>query len=230
MANEQFFFSYRIEKDLVCLDRDEHHHLSRVLRKIAGDAVLVSDGKGMLYQTEILHVGQDETHCRITGTFPLAGESANKVSLAVGMIKTAHWEILLEKAVELGVYEIFPIITRYTVKSGMKRERCEKIILSAVKQCGRSRIPELHEPLPFSDLVRKKHKDPIYICDNQEDYPLLRTGGTPEDCLVLVGPEGGFHPDEIRLARDAGARPVVLTNRRLRTETACMLTLSRLVV
>jgi len=230
MANEQFFFSQHIEGDMIRLERDEHHHVSRVLRKRSGDTVLISDGKGMLYQTEILHIGQDETHCRITNAYPLAGEPGNKISLAVGIIKAAHWEILLEKAVELGVHEIFPLITRYTLMSGIKRERCEKIILSAVKQCGRSRIPELHEPLPFSDLVAREHKTPVYICDNQDDHPLLRATGRSEDALILVGPEGGFHPDEIRVALDTGAKPVLLANRRLRTETACMLALSRLVV
>jgi 16S rRNA (uracil1498-N3)-methyltransferase len=230
MANEQFFFSQHIEGDVIHLERDEHHHLSHVLRKKPGDTVLVSDGKGMLYQTGIIDIRQDVTRCRITDTYPLAGEPGNKVSLAVGMIKAAHWEILLEKAVELGVYEIYPLITRYTLMSAIKRERCEKIILSAVKQCGRSRIPELHEPLPFSDLVAREHKTPVYICDNQDDHPPLPATEKPEDALILVGPEGGFHPDEIRRALDAGAKPVLLANRRLRTETACMLALSRLVV
>ncbi|MDD3095192.1 MAG: RsmE family RNA methyltransferase [Candidatus Neomarinimicrobiota bacterium] len=230
MANEQFFFSREIAADTLLLRGDEHIHLSRVLRKKPGEHIHVSDGEGRLVEAQILSIEKDTSRAKILRDFPARGEAQNRVALAVGIIKPAHWEILLEKSAELGVYEIFPLITRYTVKADYRRERSEKILLSAVKQCGRSRIPRLHPPAEFTEFIKQPHYPKIYICDDQDTYPRLRVPQTSEDALIFVGPEGGFHPDEVRLAIAAGANPVLLANRRLRSETACLLALSYLVV
>ncbi|MDZ7797907.1 MAG: RsmE family RNA methyltransferase [Candidatus Marinimicrobia bacterium] len=230
MAHERFFYTQHIDNDILFFEDDEHFHLSRVLRKKSGDTVWAIDGKGSTFETRIELIDKNKSSARIIRRYPAFGEPRNRISLAAGVIKSAHWDILLEKAVELGVYAIFPLNTHYTVKSGIKRERSEKIILSAVKQCGRSRIPELHPVTDFSEFIRRNRGNSVFICDNQDDHPLLEPDDNTSDHLVLIGPEGGFHPDEIRLALDAGAKPVLLANRRLRTETACMLALSRLVI
>lgn len=230
MANEQFFFSREINASTLLLRGDEHFHLSRVLRKKTGEIIRVSDGEGTVYEARITAIGKELTSADILQRFPGLGEPRNRISLAVGMIKAAHWDILLEKTAELGVFEICPLITRYTVKTDLKRERGEKILLSAAKQCGRSRIPRLHVPAEFGTFIKQLPDKPIYLCDNQDAYPLLHAPENPKDALILIGPEGGFHPDELRHARDAGAKAVLLANRRLRTETACMLALSRLVL
>ncbi|MBN2781067.1 MAG: 16S rRNA (uracil(1498)-N(3))-methyltransferase [Candidatus Marinimicrobia bacterium] len=230
MAHEQFFFSQHIQEDRILIEGGEHLHLSRVLRKNSGDRIWIADGNGTAYHAEITSIGKESSFCRILERHEGFGEPANRVSLAVGIIKPAHWEILLEKAVELGVHEIYPLITRYTVVPSLKRERCEKIVLAAMKQCGRSRLPRLHDPLPFTGLLSAKRTGTVCLCDNQEDYPALDTGKENAEYLVLVGPEGGFSTEELALAIAAGAKPVLLSNRRLRTETACMAALSRLVV
>ncbi len=230
MAHEQFFFSQNIDQDILRFEYDEHHHLSRVLRKKIGDIIWASNGNGMAYETKIISIAENDTNCKIINAYPLWGEPKNRVSLAVGIIKPSHWEIMLEKAVELGVYEIFPLVTRYTVKNDIKRERSEKIILSAVKQCGRSRIPILHESMQYSEFIQIKRSETVYICDNQDDYPSLEADSDNHNYLVLIGPEGGFHSDEVDLAIQHSAQPVLLTNRRLRTETACIAALSKLVV
>lgn len=230
MAHEQFFYSNHIENNILIIESDEHKHLSRVMRKKPGDAIWVSDGKGTSYQTEILEIDQDNTKCKIVEKHPQFGEPENRVSLAVGLIKPSHWEIMLEKAVELGVYDIYPLITRYTVVKSLKQERGAKIILSALKQSGRSYMPILHDPVPYNEFIQQKHHETTYICDNQDDYPQLVPGLSSVNYLVLIGPEGGFHPDEVKLAIQHSAQPVLLSNRRLRTETACIAALSRLVV
>ena len=230
MAHEQFFFSRDIDGERIILEGSEHLHLSRVMRKKPGDEIWVSDGAGTSYHTRIDHIEKDSTCCGIIKVYKELGEPANKVSLAVGIIKPAHWEIMLEKAVELGVYDIFPLLTQHTVPKNIKRERSEKIILSALKQCGRSHLPVLHDPVKYDDFIRIQRNEMIYICDNQEDYPLLESGMDKADYLVILGPEGGFSPEEVQLAIDHCAKPVLLTNRRLRTETACLAALSRLVV
>ncbi|MEA2076743.1 MAG: RsmE family RNA methyltransferase [Candidatus Marinimicrobia bacterium] len=230
MAHEQFFFTQYIQNEHLMIEGQEHLHLSRVMRKKIGDHIWVSDGVGKAYYAEILSIEKENTHCKILKSYPQFGEPQNKVSLAVGLIKPAHWEIMLEKAVELGVWDIYPLITRYTVVKGLKQERGAKIILSALKQCGRSHLPILHDPVPFGDFIKQKHHEITYICDNQDDYPTLEEGMDTGNYLVLIGPEGGFHPDEVDLAIQHSAQPVLLTNRRLRTETACIAALSRLVV
>ena len=230
MAHEQFFYSNHIVDNTLIIENDEHKHLSRVMRKRPGDTIWISDGKGTSYQTKILEIDPENTTCKIVEKYSQFGEPENRVSLAVGLIKPAHWEILLEKAVELGVYDIYPLITRYTVVKGLKRDRGERIILSALKQSGRSHLPILHDPAPFSEFIQQKRDEITYICDNQDDYPQLASGSASENYLVLIGPEGGFHPDEVTLAIQHSAQPVLLTNRRLRTETACLAALNRLIV
>jgi len=230
MAHEQFFYSKHIEDNTLIIENDEHKHLSRVMRKRPGDSIWISDGKGTSYQAEILEIDVERTVCKITEKHPQFGEPENKVSLAIGLIKPSHWEIMLEKAVELGVHDIYPLITRYTVVKGLKRERGEKIILSALKQSGRSHLPILHDPVPFNDFIQNKRSEITYICDNQDNYPQLAPASDLKNYLVLIGPEGGFHPDEVALAIQHSAYPVLLTNRRLRTETACLAALTRLVI
>lgn len=230
MAHEQFFFSKHISNDHIIIEAQEHQHLSRVMRKQAGDRIWISDGLGNAYLTEILEIGKENTQCKIVKTYPMFGEPANKVSLAVGIIKASHWEIMLEKAVELGVHDIYPLITRYTVVPNIKRERNEKILLSALKQSGRSYLPVIHEPVQFKKFIENKRNEVMFICDNQDDYPPMETGINTTDYIVLIGPEGGFSTEEVDLAIKHCARPVLLSNRRLRTETACMSALARLVV
>lgn len=230
MAHEQFFFSQHKEDKNIFIEAGEHQHLSRVMRKRPGDTIWISDGKGSSYKTKILEIDQENTKCEILERHPKFGEPENRVSLAVGIIKPAHWEIMLEKAVELGVHDIYPLMTQYTVVKSLKRERSEKIILSALKQCGRSYLPILHDPVPFNEFIKQKRDEITFICDNQDDYPQMEGGMAVKDYLVLIGPEGGFHPDEVTLAIQHSAQPVLLTNRRLRTETACLAALSRLVV
>ncbi|RKY55962.1 MAG: hypothetical protein DRP93_02355 [Candidatus Neomarinimicrobiota bacterium] len=230
MAHEQFFYSHHLENNKLIIEHNEHKHLSRVMRKKPGDMIWVSDGKGTSYQTEILNIDQENTTCKILKKHPQFGEPKNRVSLAVGLIKASHWEIMLEKAVELGVYDIYPLLTQYTIVKGMKRERGEKIILSALKQSARSHLPILHDPVPYTEFIQQKRDETTYICDNQDDYSQLPIGSDLSNYLVLIGPEGGFTPDEVTLAIQYSAHPVLLTNRRLRTETACLTALSRLVV
>ena len=230
MAHEQFFYSNLIENEQLILKGQEHLHISRVMRKHPGDEIWISNGKGMAYQTKILDIGKDLTRCEIVKTYPQFGEPINKVSLAVGIIKPAHWEIMLEKAVELGVYDIYPLASRYTVVPNIKRERNEKILLSALKQSGRSYLPILHDVMTFKDFISQRRNEVLVICDNQDDYPMLETGSDTTDYIVLIGPEGGFSAEEVDLAIQHCAKPVLLSNRRLRTETACLAALSRLIV
>ena len=229
MANEQFFYSTDITENEIILNGGEHYHLSKVLRKHPGDEIWVTNGKGITFQTKIASVNSDKTTLTILNILPKFGEPANRVTLAAGVIKPSHWEILIEKAVELGVYNIVPIISRFTVKPNIKMDRCRKIILSAVKQCGRSRLPHLAAPIQFEEYLRRDFKELTYICDNQDNYPLLSNCEEHQNHVVMVGPEGGFSEDEVTLALKNKFQAVSLGPRRLRAETAAIVAVSKLI-
>lgn len=226
MAHEQFFYSQLIQDDQLLISGSEHQHLARVMRKTIDEIIWVSDGKGIAYKVKITEITKENTHCTIMEKHPNFGEPQNKVSLAVGLVKASHWEIMLEKAVELGVHEIYPLLTQHTQTKFLKRERSEKIILSAMKQSARSLLPILHDPVSLKVFLNKRLEQKIYICDNQDDYPMLMQGEPDKDYVILIGPEGGFSPEEIKLAKERSAEPVLLSNRRLRTETAALKALS----
>ncbi|MDZ7822264.1 MAG: RsmE family RNA methyltransferase [Candidatus Marinimicrobia bacterium] len=190
MAHERFFHTQNISGDTLTFKNEEHFHLSRVLRKTRGDTVWAIDGEGIAYQTRIRSVEKQQSTAEILRRHPGFGEPSNRVSLAVGIIKPSHWEILLEKAVELGVHDIFPLHTRYTVKGTIKRERSEKILLSSAKQCGRSRIPRLYPVREFREFIRATRNGRQYICDNQENYPRCSRKRSMQACPAACRSRG----------------------------------------
>ncbi len=228
MAHEQFFYSPLIQGNSIIIEGNEHQHLSRVMRKKAGDLIWISDGKGIAYETQLKSIEKELSQAEIIKKHVNFGEPENKVSLAVGMIKASHWEILLEKAVELGVHEIYPLLTQYTQYKNLKRERNEKILLSAMKQSGRSYLPHLHNPMKFDEFCMLDMQKEKIICDNQGEYTTLERRDKTKDFIVLIGPEGGFSIDEVTTAKKKSYTPISLSNRRLRTETACFAALSML--
>lgn len=229
MAHEQFFYSPLVQGNSILIEGAEHQHLSRVMRKKTGDIIWISDGKGCSYEAGIISIEKDFSQVEILKKHENFGEPANKVSLAVGMIKASHWEILLEKAVELGVYEIYPLLTQNTQHKHFKRERNEKILLSAIKQCGRSYLPKLHDPLEYDKFLSQEFLGEKYICDNQKEYTLLPKGDPNKNYIILVGPEGGFSLKEVDYAIEKNFQAISLCNRRLRTETACLSVLVSLI-
>lgn len=226
MAHEQFFYSTLIQDEHILINGSEHQHLAKVMRKTIDEIIWISDGRGTAYRAKIITINKESTHCKILEKHPGFGEPQNKVSLAVGMIKASHWEIMLEKIVELGVHEIFPLITQHTQTRILKRERSEKIMLAAMKQCGRSILPQLHEPMELNAFLARDLQCEKYICDNQDDYKDLPQGDRDKNYLLLIGPEGGFNLTEIQKAKKAHFQAVLLSNRRLRTETAAIKAIS----
>ena len=220
MAHEQFFYSTLIQEEHALINGSEHQHLAKVMRKTVDEAIWISDGLGTAYYAKIIAINKESTHCKILEKHPGFGEPQNKVSLAVGMIKASHWEIMLEKSVELGVHEIFPLITQHTQTRILKRDRSEKIMLAAMKQSGRSRLPHLHEAMEFDTFLARDLQCEKYICDNQDEYKEMPQGHKDKDYIILIGPEGGFNLTEIQKAKKAHFQAVLLSNRRLRTETA----------
>ena len=148
------------------------------------------------------------------------------VTLGVGLLKNAgRFETMLEKATELGVRRIVPLVTGRTESDRLRMDRSRGILVSAMKQSGRARLPELDAPTPLADLLSAADQDLKVVCHEAvrttEGLSRLVDPGATSAC-ILVGPEGGFTDDEADAARVAGFRPVSLGPTRLRTETAAL--------
>ncbi len=223
---------------LLVVRGEEAHHAARVLRLRSGEQFIASDLSGTAYRAEFLgsrQVGKNdlEVEARILEVLPGYGEPGHELELVIGFLsQPARWEFLLEKAVELGVTSIQPIVTERTEKRSPKLERSERVLKAALKQTKRSKLPDLGELSTLSEALSqavKKGRD-VYILHEAADpeQALLSQiqRGSGKAIALVVGPEGGFSDEEVRLAVQLGAKVASLGTRRLRTETAAIAALS----
>lgn len=197
---------------IVRLSSDEQHH-ARVLRVRDGEAVEVFNGRGDAFEGLYTPEG-------IRLTAPVANREASvRVTLAMAIINLEKFELVLQKATELGVAAIIPLVTdRCEIRPERyrgKHERWQKIIFEATKQSGRSRIATLEEPAGFADVIARPG---IKIVFDADAAPTTRQTGNA--MTLLIGSEGGFSEEELRLGRDNGCAFEQLGPRRLRAETA----------
>jgi 16S rRNA (uracil1498-N3)-methyltransferase len=213
----------------VRLSADEAHHLVRVLRLTRGAEFEGVTGDGRRLRCRLDREGE-EWYGHVTGSSTFTAESPLHLALAQALIKRDRFEWVVQKAVELGVAEIFPLETARSElrldehRRDRKRTRWERIIQEAVKQCGRTRLPVLHEPQPFSGFLAGSWTSGGIALDEEGSGTLgavFRHPPRPR-CTLLIGPEGGWDPQERRLLDAAGIRRVRLGPRVLRTETAAV--------
>lgn len=217
----------------VRLSPEEAHHLVRVLRLTQGTEFEAVTGDGRRLRCLLDREGE-EWYGRVTGSSSFTAESPLHLALAQALIKRDRFEWVVQKAVELGVAEIFPLETARSElrldkhRRDRKRMRWERIIQEAVKQCGRTRLPVLHEPQPLAAFLAGSPSGRGIAFDEEGAGmldPALQVSGASR-CTVLIGPEGGWDPSE-RLQLDAaGIRRVRLGPRVLRTETAAVAALT----
>jgi len=233
MNHREYFFSDNIQlgNSTLVISGQEHFHLSKVLREKIGDNIFVMDGNGLMFLCKIIEINKEETNCKILEIFKNYGELKTDISIAVGMIKQKGWEWLIEKSTELGVKKIYPLNTRYSENKNIKQKRDEKIILSATKQCGRSVIPKMFPLTNFDEFITQNKSAKRFILSQNESYSRLNkfVKEANNEIILLVGPEGGFTDKEIEVAIENGYLPIYLSNRRLRTETACISGLAKII-
>lgn len=211
---------------------DEVRHASKVLRKSAGDEIVAVDGVGGWYRIVLDHVDTRSAGGHIIERREGVGEPPYELTLAVAVLKNrSRFETFLEKSVELGVSIIVPLITARTEKERIREQRSENILTSALKQCGRSRLPEFKDPVTLEDFlkIQSKRESPSVklICHERAGAEFAVNDALREShgigrITALVGPEGGFTDDEVATASTAEYRLVSLGKRRLRTETAAI--------
>ncbi len=211
----------------VTLPPDEAAHARKVLRTRAGDTIVVVDGQGGWYQVAVDVAEPEHLAGQLVASEQEHGEPSYQLTLAVGLLKQrSRWETLLEKCTELGVHAILPLTTDHGEKATLRRDRCERVLVAAMKQSKRSRLPALYDPLPAVEAFRQQADAPGLIATMDapaKAHPLAAL----RDCsagplTAFIGPEAGFSADERSEAQALGYVPVSLGRRRLRAETAAI--------
>jgi 16S rRNA (uracil1498-N3)-methyltransferase len=211
---------------------DEARHLLRVLRLKSGDRVTLFDNSGLEYQAGIGLISDGRVHFEIIDRRMVNRESNLLIGLGLPLIRPQPVEWILQKGTELGVASFRPFYSTHSrqnfkkTETSGRRERWQRIIREAAKQCGRNVLPELFPALSFSELLEEDRTGLKIIPFEGEAVRTLKdiepgpASGSP--VLVLVGPEGGFPKEEVRLAEEKGFVPVSLGPRILRSETAAL--------
>ncbi len=210
--------------DTFYLDQEESIHATRVLRLKIGDDICLLNGIGTGYFGKIDSL---ETHVSgsILKTINGLGENQNSITLAAALIKRDRFELLLEKATELGVNVIQPLILDRSVKKELNFKRCQKLIISASKQCRRSQFPDMKNPTALSRLLKNGNQIVCARMNAKKSLSELSFDST-QNIVVVIGPEGDFSKNEIDLIDNSNVQCYHLGNRRLRAETAALNSLS----
>ncbi|MNO30207.1 Ribosomal RNA small subunit methyltransferase E [compost metagenome] len=212
------------------LPEAQAHYIGRVLRMAEGDAVQLFDGSGQEYRGQLLEVGKKRVRVQLDEQFEGQVESSLPIHLGQGVSRGERMDWAIQKATELGVSEITPIVSeRCEVR--LKDERADKrlahwrqIAISACEQCGRSRVPVLHAPVPLGDWLKQVDAS-LKLVLHPVAEPLV-SHAKPASLAFLIGPEGGLTEGEVDLAKAAGFQAARLGPRVLRTETAPVVALA----
>jgi 16S rRNA (uracil1498-N3)-methyltransferase len=220
----QQFYTPDIDADIKthAFNENESKHIARVLRKKSGDTIRLTNGKGLILYG-ILEVNSPK-HCSITITSTeFVNTPETYVHIAVAPTKNMdRFEWFLEKATELGVQRITPILCDRSERKVLKTERCEKIIEAALKQSLRAHKPILDPLTPLKELNTSASISCIAHCENTDKEKLQRVVNQQSNVCILIGPEGDFSKKEITWAKELGIKAVDLGKARLRTETAAL--------
>lgn len=212
-------------------NRGDLRHMKKVLRLSIGDELDISDGAAWEYHARIEALDEEEAKLLILDKQKFAREPRLQVTLYQGIPKAGKMEGIIQKSVELGVHAVTPVFMERTVvvdkgNFGKKQERWQKISDEAVKQCRRGIIPQVGSALKFSDMIDKlsNYDLVLFPYENEENRTikdcLRQITCLPETVAIIIGPEGGFSDEEVRLLDEAEAERVSLGKTILRTETA----------
>ncbi len=209
---------------VIILDEDASRHCVQVLRMKEGDKLQLTNGKGGLFTASIKQA--DKKHCSVLveeATFQPQPEK--QICIAISLLKNAaRWEWFLEKAVEMGIQQIIPLLCERTEKQHYKEERLHNIVVSAMLQSRQLWLPQLHGPTSLHEVITGSHsfsqKLIAHCRDDDNKISLQKIAQNGTNVQIVIGPEGDFTDKEIAAALQNNYKPVSLGNTRLRTETA----------
>ena len=239
----QFFVEpQQIQDRKIIITGSDVNHIRNVLRMKPGEEIAVSNGiDGREYRCGIEAFTQDEVICTLRFVKEDGVELPSRIFLFQGLPKADKMELVVQKAVELGVYEIIPVAARRCVvkldekKAAGKGARWQGIAEAAAKQSKRAVIPQVHSVMRMQEAVECARSMDIRLIpyelaeDMQHTRAVIEAAEPGKDIAVFIGPEGGFEESEVRMAKEAGIEPVTLGKRILRTETAGLTVLSWLM-
>jgi 16S rRNA (uracil1498-N3)-methyltransferase len=222
----QLFYNPDIDEttESFSFDKEESRHIIKVLRKKDSDILHVTNGLGLLFETEITLASDNKCIVEVL-SIKKSPEPKFRLHLAVAPTKmNDRFEWFLEKATEIGIQEITPVFCDRSERKVINLERFEKIILSAMKQSNETYLPKLNEAISFKEFIKQKNEGLQLIahCEETDKKSLKEVLKPNEDVTILIGPEGDFSDKEIALALENNFQPVALGNTRLRTETAAV--------
>src|SRR5258708_3073084 len=230
-----FFYSasFDPQRAELMLDEDNSRHIVQVLRMQRGDQLQLTDGRGNLLTTTILDDHKKKCRVQILTVTQQPPRERN-VSIALSLLKNAsRFEWFLEKATEIGVTEIIPLLCERTERQHFRQDRLQNILVSAMLQSQQAWLPVMRSPTPLAELMENPGQDQLFIAHCLEEQRVSLADFAPEargSQLILIGPEGDFSPKEIQLAMQCHFLPVTLGATRLRTETAGIVSATILVI
>ena len=204
------------------LDAAEVQHCVKVLRKSVGDSIHFITGDGALYKGSISFTSKSKVYGSYSQVESNFGAVPYSLTMAIAPTKNMdRIELFVEKAVEMGIDTIIPIICDHSERKVIKEERLCKIVLSATKQSLKGRIAKVLPAVSFKEFITEKHSNLLIAhCEEGDKSSLKDVLDANVATTIMIGPEGDFSPSEIEKALEAGARPIHLGSSRLRTETA----------
>ena len=232
----------QIHDDYITIEGSDVNHIKNVLRMKVGEAMILCDGQGTDYHCTIDTLSNDFIQAKVVEVEDTQTELPAKIYLFQGLPKKDKMELIIQKAVELGVYQIVPVMMKRSVvklddkkKEQKKLERWQSIATSAAKQSGRGIIPEVVPVMSYKEAIAmaKEMEYKVLPFEHaegmEETKKIIKEVQGKKTVAVFIGPEGGFEDDEVAYAMEAGIKPITLGKRILRTETAGLTILSVLM-
>lgn len=206
------------------LCEEESRHCVSVMRHRVGDEVAVTDGRGHLFHCRIADANSKKCSLTVISTETVP-PPRHHLHMAVAPTKnTDRFEWFVEKATEMGVGEITPIVCDHSERTRLRLDRLRRLVIAASKQSRKYYLPQINEPVECKTLIKSAKEQQRFIlhCEENQKEHLFNLIDKTSDILILIGPEGDFSTDEISLAKANGFREATLGDERLRTETAAM--------
>ena len=227
MQRHRFFAAPKqIIDSLITLDFDESHHLSRVLRLSSGATVFTFDGLGNEFKCEVTEVNKKSVLLSIIGTVTDPVESPLNLTLGQAILQNDKFDLIVQKATELGVTRIVPLITEFcefrkVAGNEQRLLRWRKIALEATKQCGRRILTEIADPQTFADFCQHQ-PNTLRLIFSEQGGGKLRSLSETNSISVVIGPKGGWSQTELSIAEENNFTAIYLGNRILKAETAAI--------